>query len=285
MCVAAHAKGKLLDGKFTPSPDAKNLSTAPHFNNASTPITVRFSNSTGLPSIPDADPNASPRGIAIRFNLGDHVHTDIISHSTPFFPTRTGAEFLEFLRAIAASTPDKPSPSPVESFLGSHPAALAFVQAPKPTPSSYAGDTYFGVSAFKLLGADGTSTYVRYRVVPTVDLEALDEATLKRQDADFLQNELNIRLKEGPITFRLIAQIAEEGDEVNDATVHWPESRRQVELGTVEVEEVLPNNDKAQKHIIFDPIPRVQGVEPSDDPLFELRAALYLISGRERRAA
>ena len=36
---------------------------------------------------------------------------------------------------------------------------------------------------------------------------------------------------------------------------------------------------------IFDPIPRVAGIEPSDDPLLELRAAVYLISGRRRRKA
>jgi catalase len=47
----------------------------------------------------------------------------------------------------------------------------------------------------------------------------------------------------------------------------------------------MENNDKEQKYIIMDPIPRVQGIEPSDDPLLELRAALYLISGRQRRAA
>jgi catalase len=29
----------------------------------------------------------------------------------------------------------------------------------------------------------------------------------------------------------------------------------------------------------------VDGIEASDDPLFELRAAVYLISGRRRRAA
>ena len=27
-----------------------------------------------------------------------------------------------------------------------------------------------------------------------------------------------------------------------------------------------------QKHIIFDPIPRVEGIDPSEDPLRELRA-------------
>ena len=42
---------------------------------------------------------------------------------------------------------------------------------------------------------------------------------------------------------------------------------------------------REQKHIIFDPIPRIDGIDPSDDPLLELRAAVYLISGRRRREA
>ena len=43
----AHAKGAMLTGTFTPSPEAASLSRAAHLNNASTPVTVRFSNSTG----------------------------------------------------------------------------------------------------------------------------------------------------------------------------------------------------------------------------------------------
>lgn len=81
-----------------------------------------------------------------------------------------------------------------------------------------------------------------------------------------------------------MAQLAEEGDEVNDATVHWPESRRLVEMGTVKVGTELPDNAK-EKHIIYDPIPRIKGIKHSEDPLLEMRAAVYLISGRERRAA
>ena len=45
----AHAKGMLLSGIFTPAPEAKSLSRAPHFIRESTPVTVRFSNSTGVP--------------------------------------------------------------------------------------------------------------------------------------------------------------------------------------------------------------------------------------------
>ena len=113
----AHARGVMLTGRFTPSPDAASLTRAPHITRDSTPVTARFSNSTGLPQIPDNDPNANPRGLAIRFNLAEHVHTDIVSHSTDGFPTRTGQEFLEFLRAAASSDPSQPSPTPIEAFL------------------------------------------------------------------------------------------------------------------------------------------------------------------------
>src|SRR5436305_1940305 len=128
----AHARGIMLTGTFTPSPNAPSLTRASHITRNSTPVTARFSSSTGLPQIPDNDPNANPRGLAIRFHLAEHVHTDIVSHSTDGFPTRTGQEFLEMLQAVAASSSSKESPSPIEKFLGTHPAALAFVQTPKP---------------------------------------------------------------------------------------------------------------------------------------------------------
>jgi catalase len=58
-----------------------------------------------------------------------------------------------------------------------------------------------------------------------------------------------------------------------------------VELGTVTIKSIVPDNAAEQKKVIFDPIPRVEGVEPSADPLLEMRAAIYLLSGKERRAA
>src|SRR6201994_2174555 len=68
----AHAKGVMLSGTFTPSSEAASLTRAPHITRPSTPVTARFSNSTGLPTIPDSDPNANPRGLAIRFQLAEH---------------------------------------------------------------------------------------------------------------------------------------------------------------------------------------------------------------------
>ncbi len=281
----AHAKGQMFTGTFKPARGAATLSRAPHLSRESTPVTARFSNSTGIPALPDNAPEANPRGLAIRFNLAERAHTDIISHSTDGFPTRDGAQFLEFLQAAAASGPDVPSPKPIEKFLAAHPTALAFVQAPKPFPTSLARQTYFGVTAFAFTNASGQTKFGRYRIVPEQGNDYLTDEQVPKISPNYHFDEIVERVGKGPIRFKVLAQIAAEGDTTDDATVHWPESRELVELGTVELTSALSDSVAQQKHIIFDPIPRVDGIEPSGDPLLELRAAIYLLSGRQRRAA
>jgi catalase len=281
----AHAKGVMLHGSFAPSAEAATLSKAPHLNRPSTPTTVRFSNSTGIPVIPDNDPNADPRGCAVRFHLADRVHTDIVSHSTNAFPARTGEDFLEFLNAIAATDLAHISGSPLEKYLGTHPAALAFVQAPKPPPSSFARESYFGLTAVRFINKDGVSRHGRYRILPEAGNEHLDAAAAAAKGPNYLFEEIEERVAKEPVRFRVVVQLAEEGDTVDDVTVHWPEDRKLLDLGRLSFTEPVLDEAHEQKQIIFDPIPRVDGIDASDDPLLELRAAVYLLSGRRRRSA
>jgi catalase len=281
----AHAKGQMLTGIFTPAPAAATLSRAPHLNRPSTPVAARFSDGSGIPLIPDPDPNASPRGLALRFNLAERVHTDIIAHSTDGFPTHTGNEFLEFLGALAASSSSKASPSPIEQFLSTHPAALAFIQAPKPAPSSFARESYFGITALQFTNSKGDARFGRYRFVPSEGTDYLDAATLKTKSPNYLFEKLDALVARTPIKFHLLVQLANDGDVVDNATVHWPEDRTLLELGIVTFDRRVADDEQEQKHIIFDPIPRVDGIDCSADPLLELRAAVYLMSGRRRRSA
>ena len=282
----AHAKGILLTGVFTPSPEAASLTRAPHIQRNSTPVTVRFSDFAGIPTVPDNDPqSASPRGCAIRFHLGEHVHTDIIAHSVDAFPTRTVEEFLDFINALIATDPAAPHPNAIEQFLGAHPAALTFVQALKPIPTSFAKESFFAVSAFKFTNAHGVSRYGRYRVLPVADHEYLDEAGAAARGPNFLLDEIKERAAKEPVKFRIKVQLAGDGDTVDDATVRWPEDRPQLTFGEISLKEIAPNNAGEQQQIIFDPLPRVDGIETSADPLFEPRANIYLMSGRRRRAA
>jgi catalase len=281
----AHAKGVMLTGTFTPGADAASLSNAPHLTSPSTPVTVRFSNSTGLPALPDNSPDANPRGMAVRFNLGEHKHTDLVMHSVDNFPTPSGDIFLEFLQSVAASGPDVASPKPVELFVGSHPTVLKFIQTPKPQPVSFAKENYFAVSAFRFTNAEGKTSFGRYRVLADGGTEYLGEEAIQKLAPDHHAAELAERLQKGPVRFKIVVQVANEGDPTDDPTKRWPEDRRLLELGTLELTTLVDDNAATQKHIIFDPIPRIEGIEASTDPLFELRAAIYLISGRRRRAA
>ena len=284
-----HARGTMYSGTFTPSPDAVQLTRAPHAARPPappTPVTARFSLSSGLPTVADNDPQgASPQAIAVRFHLADHVHTDIVAHSHNGFPTRTGEEFLEFLRAAVASRPGAPTPPPIVAFLATHPAAKAFVEAPKPIPTSYARQPYFAINAFKFTNTAGQSRFGRFRLRPEAGTEFLTAEQAARKTADFLAAELSERLAQGPIGFRVLVQLAEPGDDVTDSTAIWPETRPQVEFGALTLTERVDELAPERRKIIFDPLPRVDGIDSSGDPLIEVRSEIYLLSGRRRRAA
>ena len=281
-----HAKGVMCSGAFTPAIEATALTRAPHVARPSTLVIVRFSDFAGVPTVADNDPGgAGPRGMAVRFQLAEHVHTDIVAHSENGFPTRTGEEFLEFLRALAASGPNAAKPTPIDSFLATHAAARHFIEAPKPIPTSFARESYFGVSALRFTNQAGASRYGRFRIHPQDGNEYLSAAAAAKISANFLADELSQRLTAEPVKMRVLVQMAASDDELSDSTVAWPDDRPQIEFGTIVLTTRVNDAEPDMRKMIWDPIPRVDGIDPSDDPLFEMRAALYLLSGRRRRAA
>src|SRR5690348_11654016 len=60
---ANHAKGVVVEGHFKASPEAAKLSRAALFDGSMIPITVRFSDGGGLPTVPDGSPGANPHGM------------------------------------------------------------------------------------------------------------------------------------------------------------------------------------------------------------------------------
>jgi len=280
----AHAKGLMCSGTFTPSADAAKLTRAPHATAPSTPVTVRYSDGTGVPNIPDNDPGQSgPRGIAIRFHLGDHLHTDIIAHSTNGFPVRTGEEFVQFLRALAKFGAGQPEA--LGAFLAAHPNAKRFVDTPKPIPTSFAREAFFAVTSFKFTNADGVSRHGRFRIRPDGGTEYLSNDAATAKSANFLFDEIGERLARGPVRLGVFVQLAEPGDDVADASVTWPEGRTEVPFGTISLTARVDDQAPDRRKIIFDPLPRIDGIDSSGDPLTDVRSDLYLLSGRRRRAA
>jgi catalase len=280
---AVHAKGIVCEGEFTPAASAAALSKAAHLQDKPVKVTVRFSDGTGIPDIPDGLPDAGPRGMAVRFHLPGGGSTDIVANAFNGFAVANGEDFLAFLKAVAASGKGAPKPTPLETFLAEHPKARRVVTAPKPVPASFATEPYFGVNAFEFTNAEGQSRFGRYQLRPEAGATFLTAEEAAKKPPNFLIDELGERLARGPAKFRIVVQLAAEGDKTDDATEVWPDDRPTVELGVVSITAKVANNDAAQRALGFDPTRLVDGIEASDDPLLELRSAVYAISRRRRR--
>ena len=275
-----HAKGIVAEGNFKASPEAAGLSRAALFNGSPIPVTVRFSDATGIPNIPDGSANANPHGMAIKFHLPNGADTDMVINSLKFFPVATGEDFRDLLLALAESPPDAPKPTKFQQFAASHPsvpAAFATVS----TPDSFADEEYYGIDAFVFVNATGARQAVRYQMMPerVVHLAAADAA---KQPPNFLMDELPERLKHGPVTFHLKGQLATAGDSTKDPTIAWPNNRKSVELGVLTIDKVIADSAEAEKKLLFLPGALTEGIEKSDDPLIDIRDGAYALSFSRR---
>ena len=281
---ANHPKGVVLEGTFTPSSSAPSLTKAAHLQKrkAPIPVTVRFSAGSGLPTVPDT--NDMPRGMAVKFALPDGTKTDLVVLSFNGFPVATAEEFRDFLLAVAASGPDAPKPTDLENFLGAHPAAKAFVETPKPPPVSYGTLPYFGINAFKFTNAKGTAIHVRYQLQPVAGAKYLSKEQAATMGPDYLTDEIRERVRRGPVKFKLLAQVAEQGDTIDNPTIVWPDTRKKVELGTITISKAVADSQAAEKKLLFVPGALVPGIEAAD-PMIAARSAAYIVSLSRRAQA
>jgi catalase len=263
---------------------AAELSRAAHFSQ-SVPVIVRFSNATGVPQIPDGDPNSNPKGMAIRFKLPGGGIADIVANGQNGFPAGTPADFVGFLGSFLATRPDSPKPTPFEQFLATHPNTARFLSTPNPQPASFATYSYFGNNCFVFVNSRGQRQPTRYQIVPLAGVQHLDSAVVATKPPDFLLEELRSRITKTPVEFRLQVQIPNATDPTSDATVVWPDDRKKVVLGTIRLTSVDPKSAEAEKGMIYDPTHLTDGIELSDDPLPAFRAQVYSISFARRQSA
>ncbi len=277
---ANHAKGIVVEGSFKASSEAPLLSKAKLFDGSTIPVTVRFSDSTGIPNLPDGSDLANPHGMAIKFHLPDGSETDMVTNSLKFFLVSSGADFRDLFLAIAASPPDAPKPTKLEQFVATHPAVAA-ASATVATPDSFADEEYHGIDAFVLVNKAGERQAVRYLIRPE-HVVHLDPADAAKRPPNFLVDELPRRLKQGPVTFHLTVQLAAPSDSTKDPTQPWPDDRKVVDLGILTINKAVDNSAEAEKSLLYLPGQLTDGIEPSDDPLIDVRDSAYAVSFSRR---
>jgi len=278
-----HAKGLVCAGTFRPSAQARGMTRASHFQGGPVPTVVRFANSNGNPDVHDGVPNV--RSMSVKFQLADGKAADILANSIDGFVARTPEELLEFLRAqLPDPATGKPAPDGVPKFLASHPAAAAFVGRlmQKPVPASYAQTSYHAEHAFLFTAADNSRRFGRYHFVPEAGEATLSPEEAGKRSPSFLRDELESRLRTSPAAFRLLLQVAAEGDPIDDPTALWPADRPRVELGRLEVTGISPTSAQDERRLVFDPTNRTDGIDLSNDPILLARSAAYAISYERR---
>src|ERR1700719_2644698 len=272
---AFHAKGVVVEGSFKASSEAARLSRATLFNGSSIPVTARFSDGSGMPTVPDGSP-AMPRGIAIKYHLPGGSDTDMVTNSFKFFPVGTGEDFRDLLQAVVSSPPDASKPTKLEQFFGSHPNAPKAIGS-LPIPDSFADEEYHGIDAFIFVSKSGQRQAVRYVIAPEKLVHITPEEAAK-QSPDYLFDDLAKRLAQKPVVFHLKAQLAESGDQTKDSSPPWPADRKVVDLGVLTQNKLVPDSLEAEKKLLFLPTNLTPGIELSDDPLPRVRAGAYGIS-------
>jgi catalase len=200
-----------------------------------------------------------------------------VTNSLPFFPVATGEDFLALLQAVAASGPDAPKPTKVEQFVSTHPSVVK-ASAGVSTPTSFAREVYNGVNAFILVNVAGARQPFRFQFQPVAGAEHLAAADAAKQPPNFLVDELPQRLAKAPVVFRVMAQLANPGDQTSDPSQPWPADRRMVDLGTITITKAAADNTAAEKELVFWPNRLEDGIEVSDDPMITTRFQAYVIS-------
>jgi catalase len=77
-------------------------------------------------------------------------------------------------------------------------------------------------------------------------------------------DEIKARVAAAPIGFALYAQVAEHGDKINDPSIAWPDNRKRVLLGRLEIKRLTANTAEEDRTLVFNPSNVPTGIETAD---------------------
>jgi len=273
-----HAKGVGVSGHFDSNGNGARISKAIVFQAGRVPLIGRFSLGGGDPYMADS-PDAV-RAFALEYNLADGEQWRTAMIDLPVFPFRTPQDFYENMMA-GAPDPEtgKPDPAKMSAWIAKHPEflqAIGVIKSHQP-PVGFEDAGYFGLNTFIATDASGKKTPVRWWLEPGQTASAGDTAAAATngQDKNYLFDGLIADVHEHPLQWKLMLIVGQPGDATNDPTVVWPDSREEIDAGTVTIDTVVAEETSPARVINFDPLILPAGLGPSDDPFLSARSAVY----------
>lgn len=281
-----HARGIGFHGTFRASAEVAALTTAEHLQGTPIECVVRLSNGGASPYLADRSgpKTGNPLGHAVRFELPSGDHTTWTGLNLAAFPPHTPDDFIAMVTAQKPALPGgAANPLAMAAFVAPRPHAFRGVKAAatlKP-PKSFATARFNGFHSYWLVDADGRRRAFRFRWMPVAGIQSFDPAQDAILPPQYVIDEIRGRVAEGPVAWKLVFQMAQDGDEIDNLTKQWPESRPLLVAGELVVDR-LHADQQLVEEMIFDPTRVPPGIECSGDPLLHFRSEAYAESHRRR---
>jgi catalase len=275
----AHAHGHGFIGHFEATAAAAALTVAEHMQGDRIAVVVRLSNGAGSPYAADLQSarHGATLGLGIEFALPSGAHATWAAPNITAFPAATPEEFVAVTTAQRRNSRGRMSLLRMLCFVARHRGAVPGLRSliGHPPIRSFAAADFHGLHAYHLVGPQGLRQAFRYHWISTLQ----DDRNVTKQEAalwppQFLVEEMRQRVARTPVTWKLMFELAQDGDPTHDQTLRWPASRQRIHAGTLTLTAEHPDQDIVEG-MVFDPTGVPRGIECSDDPLLAFRSAVY----------
>ncbi|HET9969521.1 MAG TPA: catalase [Streptosporangiaceae bacterium] len=289
-----HARGYGAHGFFENYEPLTGITRADPFSEAGlrTPVFVRFSTVAGNKGSTDLARDV--RGFATKFYTREG-NWDLVGNNIPVFFIQDAMKFPDVVHAVKQE-PDRGFPQAQSahdnfwdfvSLLPESTHMLMWVMSDRAIPRSFRFMEGFGVHTFRLVNAEGRSTFVKFHWKPKLGMQSVvwNEAVkisgadpdFHRRDlwdaitqGDFPEWELGMQLFDGEFADRF-------GFDVLDATKIIPEEEVPVRrVGRLVLDRMVDNFFAETEQVAFCTQNVVPGIDFTNDPLLQGRNFSYL---------
>ncbi len=289
-----HARGSAAHGHFELIHSLERFTTAEILTRkgVKTPIFCRFSTVAG--GAGSVDTPRDVRGFAVKFYTAEG-NWDLVGNNIPVFFIQDAMKFPDLIHAVKME-PDRGFPQAGSAhdtfwdFISLMPESMHMIMwamSDRTIPRSLRTIEGFGIHSFRLLNAEGRSTFVKFHWRPVLGIQSTvwDEAVkLQSADNDFHRRDLWESIDSGHFPeWELAVQLFTEEDAEGfpfdhlDATKLIPEELVPLQtIGRMTLDRNPDNIFAETEQVAFCPANIVPGIDFSDDPLLQGRLHSYL---------
>ena len=289
-----HARGTGVHGYFELTNSLESYTTAKILTEVGekTPLFTRISTVAGGSG--SVDTPRDVRGFAIKFYTQEG-NWDLVGNNIPVFFIQDAIKFPDLIHAVKME-PDRGFPQSATAhdtfwdYISLTPESMhmvMWIMSDRTIPRSLRMIEGFGVHSFRLINAQGDSTFVKFHWRPKLGLQSTiwDEAVkIAGADQDFMRRDMFEAIEAGNFPEWVFAVQLFTQDEADkfpfdhlDATKLIPEELVPLKVIGRMVLDRWPNNFFAEtEQVAFCPSHVVPGIDFSNDPLLQGRLFSYL---------